>query len=232
MRTPGVASARVEGSRGREPFTPREPLLHGRRLVAIEGRSRILLPVAALMITAAVAGITFAAAGGSGSSQPVAPAAASPATGGEDDMLRAASARAGFPAKVPGFLPTSADRLVLADASTGPGGVSNGLRLIELVFESDRTVVVRSQQVRVSTEMFLTNVRLLNPAGERQPQLLAGYEVYSQVVDRDEAGSPIKVSYTALGNNETIIVDFTGEQPTQDDLVKMLGSLRVVSAEP
>lgn len=198
-------------------------------------RSRILLLVALPVITAAIAGITFAAVGASNRSQETSPWTGSvPVSSASDgnDALLAASAKAGFPAKVPDFFATSANRLVLVDASTGPEGVSNGLSLIELLYESDRIVLARGQQSRVSAEIFLTNVRLTQPTGERQPQALAGYEIYSQVVDRDESGAPLKVSYTALGKNETIIIDFTGEQPGQDDLVKMLGSFRVVPAGP
>jgi hypothetical protein len=39
---------------------------------------------------------------------------------------------------------------------------------------------------------------------------------------------PTKTTYMALGSDRTIVMDFTGEQPTMDGLAKMLGSLKVV----
>jgi hypothetical protein len=52
------------------------------------------------------------------------------------------------------------------------------------------------------------------------------------VVDTDGAGAPVKVTYKALGANKSFVMDFTGEQPSDAGVVKMLGSFRAVPKQP
>jgi len=54
---------------------------------------------------------------------------------------------------------------------------------------------------------------------------LAGYEVHKDVVSSDKQGNPVKVTYTARADARTLVMGFTGDQPTEEGLRKMLESL-------
>jgi hypothetical protein len=139
-----------------------------------------------------------------------------------------AHARAGFPAKVLEFFPTSANRLVMVDSAPGAANDVGGLRLIELVYESDETIVINGLEIPSTLDMTQLDVSLKNPRGDVISDEGGGYRVYQNVVSVDSSGTPTKVSYTAIGAAETIIMDFTGEQPSIEGLVRALESLRPV----
>lgn len=143
-----------------------------------------------------------------------------------DSALKDASAKVGFAAKVPTDLPTSARRLQIVNTSTGPGGT--GMRMLNLVFSSDVPFEAKGQKTTSSLEMFQLSVRLEHPNGELVSTNVAGFDLYRDVVDSDEVHGPIKVTYMAVRDGETLVMDFTGEQPTLEGLAKMLASLVTV----
>jgi hypothetical protein len=146
-----------------------------------------------------------------------------------NDALQMASDRVGFAPKVPNYFPTSADQLVWVDSSTGPAEFDSGFRIIELVYQSDEPFTVADgADIPSLVEIFLKDGRLLKPNGELAATGLAGYDVYLLVVDQDDQGNPLVTTYTALAETETIILNFSGEQPTLDGVAKMLESFAVV----
>lgn len=141
--------------------------------------------------------------------------------------LQAASSRVGFDPLVPTSFPTDATALVLVDASVGPPGATNGLRLIELVYRGSVLRKVDGIEFYSMLEMFQTNVRLSEANGERIASDVAGYELHRDIVSSDVAGNPVKVTYTARSDERTFVMDFTGEQPTEHGLDEMLRSLQL-----
>lgn len=61
--------------------------------------------------------------------------------------LSSAADRVGFSPLIPWALPTEADELVLVDASAGPPGAANGLRLVEFVYRGPELRTIDGQQV-------------------------------------------------------------------------------------
>lgn len=140
--------------------------------------------------------------------------------------LAAAESRAGFPAKVPAFLPTSANKLVWVDSSRGPDGRGPGL--IQLVYQGNTKVAIDGVETPSVVEIFLTDSPLRKPNGERVALDAGPFALYKDVVSRDEAGNPVKVTYTAVGPEGTVITDFSGEQPNDSAVIRMLESLETV----
>lgn len=140
--------------------------------------------------------------------------------------LTSAADRVGFTPLIPGSLPTEADDLVLVDASAGPPGAGGGLKLVELIYRGAEPRTIDGQEVYSTLEMFETNVRLAQANGELFAADLAGYEVYRDVVSTDSAGEPAKVTYTARNDDWTFTMDFTGDQPDEAGLERLLSSLR------
>ena len=147
--------------------------------------------------------------------------------------LQTVSDTVGFQADVPTFFPTSATRLVLVDSGTGPGSkVGGSLPLIELVYESDKKFSFKGQESPSTLDMFQVLARLNTPQGERLAVSNASFEIYRQIVTKDEAGAPLKATYTAVGATKTFVIDFTGEQPSDAGIVKMLESMRPAPKTP
>jgi hypothetical protein len=138
--------------------------------------------------------------------------------------LASASSRTGIEPRLPTFLPTSADRLVWVDWSTGPPGVDGGLHLIELVYQAEEPVVIDGHERRPLLELFLLEVRLSNPNGELIDSDAAGYELYYDLVGVDAAGDPVAGTYMALSADATIVMAFTAEVPDVADVERMLAS--------
>lgn len=139
--------------------------------------------------------------------------------------LTAESDYVGFAPLIPVDLPTEPDELVLVDTSVGPQDSSNGLQLVELVYRGEQLREVDGSEIHSTLEMFQTNLRLNNANGEQIAPNVEGYELYRDVVSSDSGGRPIKVTYTARNDQWTFVMDFTGDQPTQDGLEQMLSSL-------
>ena len=135
--------------------------------------------------------------------------------------IRQAADAMGFAPKEPSLFATSANKLVLVD--TG----QEQLRLIELVYRSEGKIAIKGSEDYSMLEFFQLPARLESPNGEKTNIVAPGAEIYRDVVDVDEAGKPIKVTYTVLYADRTYVMDFTGEQPTDEGLVKMLASMAI-----
>ncbi len=147
--------------------------------------------------------------------------------------LQTVSQDVGFQADVPTFFPTSATRLVLVDSGTGPSSkVGGSLPLIELVYESDKKFIFKGKELTTTYELFQVLARLNTPRGEKLAVSNANFEIYRDVVTKDDAGAPLKATYTAVGATKTFVIDFSGEQPSDEGLVKMLESVRPVPRTP
>jgi hypothetical protein len=109
---------------------------------------------------------------------------------------------------------------VLVDADPAP------LQLVEQIYESDQTFMLRGSELRSSLELFQTPVRLKTAMGDQLAAPTSPFEIYRHVVDQDEAGNPVKVTYTALGTDKSFVMDFTGEQPSDAGIIQMLESFR------
>lgn len=180
------------------------------------------------IVVAALAGLVYASWPLiAGSADPDEPAGRVPVEGQDSVIaaLVAAEERVGFSPLVPSILPTSANTLVWVDASAGPPGSSNSLRLVELVYRAKETSLIAGEAGFATLEMFQTNGRLNNANGELVASDIAGFEVFRDVVSVDAAGEPTKVTYTARAAGHTFVMDFTGDQPTVDGLRRMLESL-------
>lgn len=140
--------------------------------------------------------------------------------------LASAADRVDFSPLVPTYLPTHADEIVLVDASAGPVQTANGLRLVELIYQSADEVEIDGVMMRSTLEMFQTNIRLNEANGEIFATDLAGYEVHRDVVSVGSAGEAVKVTYTARTSDWTFVMDFTGTQPDEDGLGQMLSSMK------
>ena len=190
-------------------------------------RTRSLFVLALPVLLAALAGTVYAAwphrAGPSGDDTPDGGVTVSEDT--VHEALSSVQDRAGFAPLVPNYLPTEASKLVFVDASAGPSLSKNALHLIEFIYESAESYTVDGREIRSTLELFQTNVRLNEANGELLAPSLAGYQVHRDVVSRSEDGTPIKATYTARSQGRTLVMDFTGEQPDEDALEKMLGSL-------
>ena len=186
-------------------------------------RKRWLAGGAAVLIAAIVGTVSFAWLSSAGD-------------GGDSAMqrkLQTVSDKVGFQADVPTFFPTSATRLVLVDSSMGPEGkVGGGLRMIELVYESGKKFSFKGQELTMTIELSQVLARLNSPQGEPLAVSNANFDIYRQVVTKDEAGAPLKATYTAVGATKTFVIDFSGEQPSDEGLVKMLESMRPVRETP
>jgi hypothetical protein len=139
--------------------------------------------------------------------------------------LREAEEVVGFEALVPKYVPTKANKPSLVDASIPPAGQQNGLRLIHLVYESEAPADIGGRSSYHRLEIFQLPIRLNDANGEPYAANLAGYEVHKDVVSVDEYGAEIKATYTARNETSTLVMDFTGDQPTLEGLNEMLGSL-------
>ena len=196
-------------------------------------RKSLILSCAVVVASASVAGVSYAwmesgAAEGS-PSRSIAVAG----TADAERSLQTASQTVGFQADVPTFFPTSANRLVLVDSGSGPGSkVGGSLPLIELVYESDKKFSFKGQQLTMTIELFQMLARLNTPRGEKLAVSNANFDIYRDVVTKDDAGAPLKATYTAVGANKSFVIDFSGEQPSEEGIVKMLESMRPVPKTP
>jgi len=186
-------------------------------------RKRWLVGGGAVLIAAIVATVWFAwlSSGDDGG------------TSAMQRKLQTVGDKVGFQADVPTFFPTSATRLVLVDSGTGPGSkVGGSLPLIELVYESDKKFSFKGQQLTTTIELFQVLARLNTPRGEKLAVSNANFDIYRDVVTKDDAGIPLKATYTAVGATKTFVIDFSGEQPSDEGIVKMLESMRPVPKTP
>lgn len=195
------------------------------RLVTAKPSVLIALPI----LLAAAAGAVYASWSGlAGSANEETSTGSVPVSNDSARLaLASASDRVGFEPLVPTFLPTGANEIVLIDASTGPPGTTHGSRRIELVYRSAEPEQIDRAAAYSTLEMFQTNVRLSGANGEPFASDLAGYEVHRDVVSTDRDGDPVKVTYTARAAARTLVMDFTGDQPTEDGLRQMLESLKL-----
>lgn len=192
-------------------------------------KHRRLLGAAALGAVVAVAlGVSLALTLGDDSSEAQSPNSPTSATGlptAPAAQLREAAAKMPFPVKAPTRFPTSASRFAGAEAAFGPNG--QGTPMFHLLFQGD-PFTAKGFTIPSSLDMFQLNVRLLSPNGSLLAQDVAGHDLYKDVVDSDDVHGPIKVTYMALRDGETLVMDFTGEQPTLEGMRDMLASLVVV----
>lgn len=89
-------------------------------------------------------------------------------------------------------------------------------------------VTIDGQEIESTMDHMLNDGPLTTPNGELVAEDVSGYKLYQEVVSTASDGTPAKASYMALDADSTVVVVFTGEQPTMDGLAKMLGTLRAV----
>lgn len=91
----------------------------------------------AIVVVSGVGGFAYAAMPAFGQSDDAPPPGGVPVEDPTDAsaIIQAAGDYIGFAPLVPSSFPTSADRLIWVDASTGSAGTENGLHLVELVYE-------------------------------------------------------------------------------------------------
>ena len=180
-------------------------------------------------MAAVIAGILYAWMDGGQAEGPESRSIEIKESGDIERSLQTVSDAVGFQAETPSFFPTSATRLVLVESSVGARNGSGGnLLMIEQIYESDQKFTFKGHELVSAIELFQLPVRLNSAQGERMAVSNPNFDIYRQVVDKDEAGTPVKVTYTALGANKSFVIDFTGEQPSDSGIVRMLESFRPV----
>jgi hypothetical protein len=189
---------------------------------------RPIILIAASITLSALAGVGYAffAGGGHAGADPTnenVPLSDKPQSE-VDATLRSAEKNVGFAIKAPTFFPTGSSRLALVDSRVGPKG--SDYRRAELIYDGGKTMSLRGKQVVSSLEIFLMPVRVQAPEGKPWGRQLSSYDMYREVVDLGDDGQPIRVTYTALGAKETIIMTFTGEQPDEAGLGRMMASFK------
>ena len=136
--------------------------------------------------------------------------------------LREAERLAGFNLRLPTRLPASAQGpdLVRVSPITGDG---KSFR-VELSYTGGSTFEYENRVLQSSLELFLMAVRADEAQGESWRDDMAGYSIYRLVNGVDSNGLPVQTVYTARKTGETVIMIFTGEQPTEESLEAMLAS--------
>jgi hypothetical protein len=156
-------------------------------------------------------------------------------TTGDVTLQRAlieASARAGFAAMMPAFLPTPVDRAVLVEWGAYPSGSTGGpYDSIRWEYTSDATVDLGRGPVPAARIGITLTSKPLWAEGRPLDDDLAGFDVW--VAEGPPASEDLQAStwYYAHGGGGTMTIVFTGEQPTIEGLERMLASMEVVEPE-
>lgn len=129
---------------------------------------------------------------------------------------------AGFDLLVPAALPTEADRLGLVDVVVSPEGGS--FRRIQLIYDAGEGSALEGGDS--SLEYFHMPFRIDSPEGEPWAKNLVGWEMSRAIISVGDDGVPIRVTYTARSAENTLIMVFTGQQPSEAGLQEMLAGLR------
>lgn len=136
--------------------------------------------------------------------------------------LREAERLAGFDLRLPTVVSTSAPgpQRVRVVPVTGDG---QSFR-VELNYTGGSTFEYENRTYQSTLELFLMPFRMDEAQGEPWRDDMAGYSLRRLVNGVDANSLPVQTVYTARKPGETIVMTFTGEQPTAESLEAMLAS--------
>lgn len=171
-----------------------------------------------------------AAASTPGSASPSLPGNALPFSAKLDGLTAAevrnqvaeAEREARFALRLPVWLPTSARKpaAVRVTPVTGEGGPFQ----FDLTYAAGSAFEYENRTYESTLELSLMPFRMDDVQGDPWRDNLSGYAVHRLVNGVDANGLPVQTTYKARSAEETIVVIFTGEQPTPEALEAMLGS--------